>query len=254
MMRTPVLAGALLLVSVNAAARELSAQAPAPLPVAAAGLPSLNAGLLRPGTDKFAVYMVSDGRRELLARVIDEVSFVEVAPGDTAIRRVYQWMTGEETYSHVDTILVDRTTLTLRRHASSSAGVVTAVEWVAGRLRGNVRANGKAMPIDAWLNAPVYHAGTLDLVARASILRSGYWSTLSTFSPESGTIAPAELSVTGLDSIGSPQWRVQSEVRGLLTTYWVDQRSHRIIREARYLGKGFRVEVVPVSTVSATTR
>jgi hypothetical protein len=89
-------------------------------------------------------------------------------------------------------------------------------------------------------------------VARASLLSPNYTSTLSTFSPERGTIAPAQISVTGLDSIGSAQWRVQAEVRGLLTTYWVDRRSHRIIREARYMGKGFRIEVVPVSTIAAS--
>jgi len=249
-----VLAGALALVSLNAAARELDAQAPALPAVAAVGVPPINAGLLRPGIDRFAVYMVQEGSRELIARVNDEVSFVEVAPGDTAIRRVYEWSTGEELYSRVDTVLVDRTHLTLRRYATSMGGSVTAVEWVAGRLRGDYRSRGKTVAIDAWLNAPVYHAATLDLVARASLLTNGYSATLSTFSPEAGAIAPAELSVTGLDSIGSPQWRVQSEVRGLLTTYWVDRRSHRIIREARYLGKGFRVEVVPVSTVAATSK
>ena len=246
-MRMRGLVGALAMVAVGVVG-DLGAQAQAFPAVVAARLPSINAGLLRPGTDQYVVFMVREGRREVLARVTDEVSFVEVAPGDTAIRRVYRWATGEETYSHLDTLLVDRTDLTLRSYTRHGAGAVSRVEWAAGRLRGDVVVNGKSRPIDAWLNASVYVAGSLDLVARASLLSTEYSATLSTFSPESGTIAPAHLSVTGLDSIGVPQWRVQSDVRGLLTTYWVDRRSHRMIREARYMGTGFRVEVVPVST------
>ena len=245
------LVGALALVSLGAIS-EPGAQAPALPAVAASRLPTIDAGLLRPGTDRYAVYMVDGNRRELLARVSDDVAFVEIAPGDTVIRRIYDWSTGEETYSHLDTILVSRRDLTLRRFTTVVAGAAATIEWNAGRLRGETRINGKPTPMDAWLNAPVYHAGTLDLVARASLLSPDYTSTFSTFSPESGTIAPAQLSVTGLDSIGSPQWRVQSEVRGLMTTYWVDRRSHRIIREARYMGKGFRIEVVPVSTLAAS--
>ena len=253
-MRTRALLGALAIASLSVTARELGAQAPALPAVAAARVPSINTGLLRPGVDRFVVYMVEGSRRDLLARVTDEVSFAEVAPGDTVIRRVYAYSTGEPTYSHVDTILVDRYDLTLRSYASHGNGTVSRIEWVDGRLRGEVRVQGKPHPMDAWLNARVYHAGTLDLVARASALTPGYSASVSTFSPETGTIAPAQLAVTGADSIGSPQWRVQSEVRGLLTTYWVDRRSHRIIREARYMGKGFRVEVVPVSTSSASAK
>ena len=253
-MRMRALAGALALISLGGGARNLGAQAPALPAVAASRLPTINAGLLRPGTDRYAVYMVDGDRRELLARVTDDVSFVEIAPGDTVIRRVYEWSTGEESYSRLDTILISSHDLTLRRYSTRVAGTSSTVEWADGRLRGETRIDGKPAPMDAWLNAPVYHAATLDLVARASLLSSDYSSTLSTFSPERGTIAPAQLSVTGLDSIGSPQWRVQSEVRGLLTTYWVDRRSHRIIREARYMGKGFRIEVVPVSTLSAAGR
>jgi hypothetical protein len=247
------LVGALALVAVGVV-QDLGAQAPAFPAVVAARLPSINTGLLRPGTDQYVVFMVREGRREVLARVTDEVSFVEVAPGDTAIRRVYQWATGEDTYSHLDTLVVDRTDLTLRRYSSHGAGAVSRLDWADGRLRGEVMVNGKPKGIDAWLNASVYVAGSLDLVARASILSREYSMTVSTFSPESGTIAPAHLTVTGLDSIGVPQWRVQSDVRGLLTTYWVDRRSHRIIREARYMGTGFRVEVVPVSTVTTTSK
>lgn len=253
-MRMRALVGAVVLGSVAGGLHAVGAQAPALPAVAAARLPIIDAGLLRPGTDRFAVYMVEGTRRELLARVTDEVSLVEIAPGDTVIRRVYEWATGEESYSHVDTILMSRQDLTLRRFTTRVAGESSTVEWVAGRLRGEARIKGKPTPMDAWLNASVYHAGTLDLVARASLLSRDYASTLSTFSPESGTIAPAQLSVTGLDSIGSPQWRVQSEVRGLMTTYWVDRRSHRIIREARYMGKGFRIEVVPVSAVAESHR
>ena len=252
-MRMHALVGALALVSL-CSAHGLGAQAPALPAVAVTRVPTIDAGLLRPGTDRYAVYMVEGNRRELIARVTDEVSFAEVAPGDTVIRRVYEWSTGEDSYSHLDTILISRDDLTLRRFSTRVAGTTSTIEWSAGRLRGETRINGTPTPMDAWLNAPVYHAGTLDLVARASLLSRDYSSTLSTFSPESGKITPAQLAVTGLDSIGSPQWRVQSEVRGLMTTYWVDRRSHRIIREARYMGKGFRIEVVPVSTVAASDR
>lgn len=250
-MRKRALVGALALVSLGGAL-ELGAQAPALPAIAAPRPPVVDAGLLRPGIDRYAVYMVDGTRRELLARVSDEVAFVEIAPGDTVIRRVYEWSTGEETYSHLDTILINRRDLTLRRFTTVIAGVPSTIEWTAGRLRGETRINGKPTPMDAWLNAPVYHAGTLDLVVRASLLSSDFSSTFSTFSPESGRIVPAHLSVTGLDSIGSPQWRVQSEVRGLMTTYWVDRRSHRVIREARYMGSGFRIELVPVSTAAAS--
>ena len=250
-MRKRALIGALALVSLGGVS-ELGAQAPALPAVAAPHLPIVDAGLLRPGIDRYAVYMVDSTRRELLARVTDDVSFVEIAPGDTVIRRVYEWATGEETYSHLDTILISRKDLTLRRFTTVIGGVPSTIEWTAGRLRGETRINGKPTPMDAWLNAPVYHAGTLDLVARASLLSRDYSSTFSTFSPETGRIVAAQLSVTGLDSIGSPQWRVQSEVRGLMTTYWVDSRSHRVIREARYMGGGFRIEVVPVSTAAAS--
>ena len=250
-MRKRGLVGALAVLSLGGAV-QLGAQAPALPAVAAVRLPVVDAGLLRPGTDRYAVYMVEGNRRELLARVSDDVAFVEVAPGDTALRRVYEWSTGEEAWSHVDTILVDRADLTLRRYTTVVAGVASTVEWTDGRLRGETRIKGTPTPVNAWLNARVYHAGTLDLVARASLLSHEYSSSFSTFSPESGTIAPAQLSVTGADSIGSPQWRVQSDVRGLLTTYWVDRRSHRIIREARYMGKGFRIEVVPISAVATS--
>jgi hypothetical protein len=248
-----ILVGALAMIA-NGVVQDLGAQASAFPAVVAARVPAINTGLLRLGTDQYVVFMVREGRREVLARVTDEVSFVEVAPGDTAIRRVYRWSTGEETYSHLDTLLVDRTDLSLRSYARHGAGAVSRLEWAAGRLRGEVVVNGKARPIDAWLNASVYVAGSLDLVARASLLSPEYSASFSTFSPESGTIAPAHLSVTGTDSIGVPQWRVQSDVRGLLTTYWVDRRSHRIIREARYMGTGFRVEVVPVSPVTTTSK
>ena len=248
-MRMHALVGALALVSLGRV-ETLNAQAPALPAIAVTRVPTIDAGLLRPGTDRFAVYMVEGTRRTLLARVTDDVSFVEIAPGDTVIRRVYEWSTGEETYSHLDTILISRQDLTLRRFTTQVAGTTSTLEWTAGRLRGETRINGKPTAMDQWLNAPVYHAATLDLVARASLLSRDYSSTLSTFSPESGTIAPAQLAVAGLDSIGSPQWRVQTEVRGLMTTYWVDRRSHRIIREARYMGKGFRIEVVPVSTAA----
>lgn len=251
-MRMRALVGALALVITSGGALKLAAQAPALPAVAATRLPTIDAGLLRPGTDRYAVYMVDGSRRELLARVTDNVAFVEIAPGDTVIRRVYEWSTGEATYSRLDTVLISRHDLTLRRYTTHAAGTSATIEWSAGRLRGETLVNGKPTPMDAWLNAAVYHAGTMDLVARASLLSPDYSSTLSTFSPESGTIAPAHLSVTGLDSIGSPQWRVQSDVRGMMTTYWVDRRSHRIIREARYMGKGFRIEVVPVSTIAAS--
>ena len=249
-MRMHALVGVLALLSLGRAGA-LTAQAPALPAVAATRVPTIDAGLLRPGTDRFAVYMVEGTRRTLLARVTDDVSFVEIAPGDTVIRRVYEWSTGEETYSHLDTILISRHDLTLRRFTTHVAGITSTIEWAEGRLRGESRINGKPTPVDQWLNAPVYHAATLDLVARASLLSHDYSSELSTFSPESGTITRAQLAVAGLDSIGSPQWRVQTEVRGLITTYWVDRRSHRIIREARYMGKGFRLEVVPVSAVAA---
>lgn len=245
------LIGALALVAVNVAPCEVAAQASALPSVARVGVPSINTGLLRPGVDRFAVYMVEDKRRDLLARVTDEVSFVEVAPGDTAIRRIYQWATGEDSYSRVDTIFLDRNDLTLRRYSSRTGSAVSGAEWIDGHVRGTLQIGGKATPIDAWINAPVYHAGVLDLVARSSGLTNGFSASVYTFSPESGTIASAAISVTGADSIGIPQWRVQSEIRGMLTTYWVDRRSHRIIREARYMGKGFRIEVVPVATVAA---
>ena len=250
-MRVRALVGVLALASLSASARNTGAQAPALPAVARVNVPSINTGMLRPGTERFAVYMVEGNRRDLLARVTDEVSFVEIAPGDTVIRRVYTWATGEETYSRVDTIIADRTDLTLRRFASHTGGTVSSVEWVDGRLKGELRVGGEPMPMNAWLNARVYHDGMLDLVARSSHLTSGFSATFSTFSPASGTIAPAELSVTGADSIGSPQWRVQTDVRGMLTTFWLDRRSHRVIREARYMGKGFRIELVPVAAPSA---
>ena len=252
-MRKRALVGALALVSLSATTLELGAQAPALPAVARPSVPSINTGLLRPGTDRFIVYIVEGNRRDLLARVTDDVSFVEIAPGDTVLRRIYEWSTGEATYSRIDTILVDRSDLTLRRFAShGGGGAVSRAEWADGRLRGELQVSGRSVPLDAWLNARVYHSAMLDLVARSSNLTNGFSTTVPTFSPESGTIAQAALSVTGADSIGSPQWRVQSEIRGMLTTYWVDSRSHRVIREARYMGKGFRIEVVPVSTVAAS--
>ena len=246
-MKLRALMGALAVVAASLGGADAGAQAPAVPAIVRVSVPAINTGLLRPGVERFTVYMVEGNRRDLLARVTDEVSFVEMAPGDTVLRRVYTWATGEASYSRVDTILADRTDLTLRRYASHGAGTVSSVDWVDGHLRGELRVDGKPMPMNAWLNARVYHDGMLDLVARSSVLASGFSATFSTFSPASGTIAPAALSVTGADSIGSPQWRVQSEVRGMLTTFWVDRRSHRVLREARYMGKGFRIELVPVS-------
>ena len=251
-MRMHALGGALAVVALSVGARNVSAQAPALPAVARVSVPYINTGLLRPGVERFAVYMVDGNRRDLLARVTDEVGFVEAAPGDTVLRRIYTWSTGEAAWSRVDTIIADRTDLTLRRFASHVGGTVSSIEWVEGHLRGQLQVDGKAVPMNAWINARVYHDGMLDLVARSSSLGSGFSATFSTFSPASGTIAPAELSVTGADSIGSPQWRVQTDVRGMLTTFWVDRRSHRVIREARYMGKGFRIELVPVASPAIT--
>ena len=54
-MRKRALAGALALVSLSATTWEVGAQAPALPTVARPSVPSINTGLLRPGTDRFAV-------------------------------------------------------------------------------------------------------------------------------------------------------------------------------------------------------
>jgi dipeptidyl aminopeptidase/acylaminoacyl peptidase len=102
-----------------------------------------------------------------------------------------------------DTLDVDRTTLLpVRRDLSGSA--IVMLRYTADAVTGEIRAQGRQIPINAKFTSPVFSEGAGTEMALAALpLAPGYQATIQIFALVAQKVRPMKIEVTGTESLTS---------------------------------------------------
>lgn len=110
----------------------------------------------------------------------------------------------------IDTFDVDRQTLRpIRRHATGMGTM--RLQYGPERVTGEITGNGRTIPVDVPLEAPVVGDGPgVEVFVMGLPLSEGYQTTLIVFTPLADQGQPLRLAVTGTETIEVPAGRIDT--------------------------------------------
>lgn len=215
------LAPTLAMVATLASGHWLSAQAVAPLtPIAA-------------GTDTFTVWMVR-GRDTLpVGRVIDAITFVHDTAG-LLVHRVYRSEVAGSVM-RVDT-MVDRLDgfRPIRAAAVIADTGVSAISFANHRVVGTIYTPlGRRREIDLAFPDGAVQGASFDLILRSQLLTTGDTVRRVVFAPVVTAFTRSMVVVEGSEVVGDRRtWRLRGTASGAVATFWVDQSTRALVRQA----------------------
>lgn len=186
------------------------------------------------GTDSLAIYVIQGRDTTRTGILHDELRILRDGNRDV-LRRVYQ-STDQILGSRTDTITDGLRDLHPVQHRSYTDRGLERIDFIADRARGWMRlANGDSVAVESAV-AGAFNASSFDLVLRASSLKSGWHATVMAFASSARATLPLTARVIGDETIaGEVCWRVQAEFGGTPVTFWISQKSRRLMQQLMVL-------------------
>jgi hypothetical protein len=181
--------------------------------------------------DEFDV-VSGDGQGEPIGRMTIRTRLVPMGGAGLLVRTETIWM-GDEVVQ-VDSFTLDRQTLAPFSMHSSSGESAVRLEFSPGSVRRVEDGDWGADTSDVPLPEPVFPAGITDLLLGALALRPGYVAELAVYDAQDG-IDTITIEVEAMEDVPVPggsvsAWRVAVTEGVLVSTYWMDRESHRLVQ------------------------
>ena len=225
------------------------AQAPFAAPPGAVGP---GASVLRPppardGVDTLTMVMVQNGVSIAVGMLVSESRSVAGPGGVPAVRRV-ETTTSRMVPSTVDTFVVALRTLAPVSQRTHEDRVV-ALDFAGRTVRGTITEGERTGAVELALPTPVFYDNSMDLVLGSLPLSDRYTAELPVYDDETGTVAWRHVQVAGSDSLPgngemADAWRVDTTRGAIHSTYWIDKRTHLMLRWALPLPNGAELRIV----------
>jgi hypothetical protein len=237
----------LLLLLPTAAVAQSQAPFAAPADAVAPGASVLRPLPARDGVDTLTMVMVQKGVSIAVGMLVSESRPVAGPGGVPAVRRV-ETTTSRMVPSTVDTFVVALRTLAPVSQRTHEDRVV-ALDFSGRAVRGTITEGERTGAVDLTLPAAVFYDNSMDLVLGALPLADGYAADLPVYDDETGTVAWRHVQVAGSERLpGSGEmadaWRVETTRGALRSTYWIDKRTHLMLRWALPLPNGAELRIV----------
>ena len=179
----------------------LAAAPQGPASAETAPLPVVNMDLLRP------MSLVYKGKALVMGQEVNfgiERSFAKGAPDAALSWRIVSEQTSEMG-SSIDTFDVDGSTFLPIRWSGRQGPATVVLNFTASTVKGAINMDGKEMPVDVALPAPVFGDGSsLEVLIGGLPLAPGYETTLRVFDFQMQKARAMTLAVTGTESITVP--------------------------------------------------
>jgi hypothetical protein len=203
--------------------------------------PGINGNRLRPGVDSLAIFLIQVTDTVRTGSLRDELSVIGHG-ADARLLRVYESadrVLGVRLDSVVDR-LVDLKPLS---YHSRTERRVELVDFEAGSAKGYmIIANGDTVPIDVPVDTNAFNSATFDLLIRSADLAVGVEFIVPAFIVNTRSITPLRGQVSAEEEVeGGTCWVVEAEFAGLPVTFWIDQRTRRLVQQVMELRPGVKI-------------
>ncbi len=159
---------------------------------------------------------------------------------------------GDSSAAFVDTLVMDRQTLEPLRYVSRDAARSRTLRFTGRAVTGEVRtATGAVTPVEVKLERPVFFGGAFYTVLRALPVNDSTDVTVPFFRAYDLQTIRVRYRAIGSEAIasagaGQRAWRILVQVGEAFSVYWMDQRTHELLRVVNFAPGGGEGHLVPV--------
>ena len=195
--------------------------------------------LLRPAVDSIIVIARSADRADTVGRAVQSLESIAGRRGNEWLQ-VYRSFESDGSTA-VDSLVMDSRTLRPLRESRHNVMGVLHLTYSASGARGLIEpSGGSPRMFDTTFTAPVFASASVDAVARALPLDSGYTSKLDLYYPFPAPLGVrrVEVSVVGSERVPDQAgrqvecWVVHVTTPGAFTRFWIDKSSRRLVQTA----------------------